>query len=324
MNSKVFEDCIIFETLTGSQIYGTSTPLSDTDYRGVVIPPWDVREGMLQNFEQKDGWGEKEYQTWPKERLEDRTIYSLKKFLQLCLKANPSILELLFIPQEFWVRPKDPRPVDPWMQILENREHFLSSKAKFTFSGYAHSQLERIKRHRAYLLNPPKEEPTREKYGLPANPALSQEQLSALLTIPEGFVLEHYRDQARNEKAYRDTRTQWNMYMDWKNSRNAKRAELEAKYGYDTKHAAHLVRLVHEGEELLTTGKITLPRPEVDLLRDILEGRFKYDELMERFEGFDEKFDALYETSVLPHSPNTKTANELYLGLISDAKRRPV
>jgi predicted nucleotidyltransferase len=40
------------------------------------------------------------------------------------------------------------------------------------------------------------------------------------------------------------------------------RPELEAKYGYDTKYAMHILRLAFQGVELLNTGKLSLPMPE--------------------------------------------------------------
>ncbi len=40
------------------------------------------------------------------------------------------------------------------------------------------------------------------------------------------------------------------------------RPELEAKYGYDTKYAMHILRLAYQGVELLSTGRITLPMDE--------------------------------------------------------------
>lgn len=40
------------------------------------------------------------------------------------------------------------------------------------------------------------------------------------------------------------------------------RPELEAKHGYDTKYAMHILRLGFQGVELMTTGRLTLPMPE--------------------------------------------------------------
>lgn len=42
------------------------------------------------------------------------------------------------------------------------------------------------------------------------------------------------------------------------------RPELEAKHGYDTKYAMHILRLGFQGVELMTTGKLTLPMAEKD------------------------------------------------------------
>src|SRR4030043_1467607 len=192
------EEHIIFEALTGSQLYGTATEYSDKDYRGVCIPPWQIRNHPFMSFDQKDSWEGK---------YEDRVIYNIKKFFKLCADANPSIIELLFIPEKFWINFK---PV--WHGVADNYKLFVSKKVKFTFSGYAHSQLQRIKTHRNWLLNPPKEKPTRESFDLPINPAISYEQMSALLTLPEGLVFEEYREEARREKAYRNTKTNWDMY----------------------------------------------------------------------------------------------------------------
>jgi hypothetical protein len=45
--------------------------------------------------------------------------------------------------------------------------------------------------------------------------------------------------------------------------RHATRArELSRLHGYDTKYAMHALRIGHQGIELLTTGRITLPMPE--------------------------------------------------------------
>jgi predicted nucleotidyltransferase len=42
------------------------------------------------------------------------------------------------------------------------------------------------------------------------------------------------------------------------------RPELEARFGFDTKYAMHILRLGFQGVELLSTGRLTLPMPERD------------------------------------------------------------
>jgi len=226
------EKYIIFEAMVGSHAYGTSDEKSDIDLRGVCVPPFEVMFGILEKFEQKDHW-EGEY--------EDRTIFNISKFFKLLLDNNPTILELLFLQPSSWL-------VDTycWRKIIDNRDIFISKKVKFTFSGYAISQLLRIKRHRGYLLNPITEEPLREKFDLPKNPSLSSEQMQAVLTLPINLIPEsiHLREEVINEAKYRQAKRDWDDYQSWKKGRNKERAEMEEKFGYDVKHASHLVRLM--------------------------------------------------------------------------------
>jgi predicted nucleotidyltransferase len=52
--------------------------------------------------------------------------------------------------------------------------------------------------------------------------------------------------------------------MGERGQKKVNRPELEAKYGFDTKYAMHILRLGFQGVELLSTGKLTLPMPEHD------------------------------------------------------------
>jgi hypothetical protein len=50
------------------------------------------------------------------------------------------------------------------------------------------------------------------------------------------------------------------------------RPEYECAYGYDTKAAMHCLRLYFECIELMEQGRITLPRPERELLIEVRSG----------------------------------------------------
>jgi hypothetical protein len=230
----------------------------------------------------------------------------------MLLKNNPTQIEFLFIPEEYTIK------VTPqWKMIVENRDIFMSKKVRHTFAGYAHSQLGRIKRHRAYLLNPPDHMPTREEFGLPKNPRLCKEHLQAIQALPVEYLFEGMQEEARNEARYRTAKEAWDDYMGWEKGRNPRRAKLEKDFGYDTKHASHLYRLMEEGKECLLTGNITLPRPEKEVLVAIKWGAYKYDQLMEMVDNFDAEFEKLYEESPLPFGPDRKKANDLYLRILT-------
>jgi len=177
----------VFLGLTGSHAYGTARPGSDVDVRGACLVPGRVRESFYQTFEQflsenqKGPWGDNARRavevvlrhptagpayTDGGEVL-DLCVYSIHKYVALAANANPNVLELLFL---------DDRDVlfttPAWDRLREHRDLFLSKKCRHTYTGYAMSQLKRIKGHRAWLLNPPKAEPTRAEFGLPEESVL--------------------------------------------------------------------------------------------------------------------------------------------------------
>jgi hypothetical protein len=129
---------MIVKAYAGSIAYGTNTPESDTDFRGIfcadpiniLTPFFPVRESVDTNEE-------------------DTKYYELSHFMKLCLDCNPNIIELI------WTNPEDLVFKTPAYDLLrEHRHKLLSSKIAFTTSGYAISQLKRITGHNTFLMNP--------------------------------------------------------------------------------------------------------------------------------------------------------------------------
>jgi len=295
------QDFVIFEGIAGSRLYGTNTEGSDFDYRSVCTPPIEVLLDPFNNFEQKDSGFEED----------DKTIYALGKFFKLCADSNPNIIELLFIPES-----KTISKTEKWDMVLENRNLFLSKKAKYTFSGYAMSQLNAIKTHRKWFIDPPKEKPTRKMFSLSDAPIISGEGLQAVSNIKFELFNESFREEIKREIDYREQKKAWDNYVSWHDNRNPERRRLEELYGYDVKHASHLVRLMSEGKELLLTGNITFPLPNCEEITAIKNGKYNYDEMLEMATNLDKEFEMWYDESILPHSPNKKGLTELYYKII--------
>ena len=107
------------------------------------------------------------------------------------------------------------------------------------------------------------------------------------------------------------------QYETWKSERNKDRAQLEAKYGYDTKHAYHLLRLMRMCKEILSTGKVLVKRPDAEELLAIRRGSMKYEDLIAEAEKLDQECGVLYETSnMLPHHPPELDLNDLCVELL--------
>lgn len=281
MSAAFWETNLIYQVIAGSQAYGLDTPESDLDRRGVCIPPRRYLLGLssFEQWEQQDESG-------------DVVTFALEKFARLALACNPNIIELLYA---------DPRHVlfinDYGRPLVENRDKFLSRRARHTFAGYAISQLKRIERHHRWLANPPNHQPTQEEFG--------------------GWLIEgRYKfPDHEAQKAYQAALKHWNHYHQWRRNRNPKRAELERKHGYDTKHALHLLRLLKEGIEILKDGRVNVYRPDREWLRAVKNGLLSYEELLETAAAYESQLEQLYDTSPLPEEPDTEAIGALVIEL---------
>lgn len=205
--------CTHFLVIAGSHAYGTNTPESDLDVKGWAIPPTDILLSYVNNFEQNDT--KEPLQKHPFRRyLEsyltankvvcqadpvDSTIYNLKKFFALAADCNPNIIDLLFT--------KDSEVI--WSdfygdELREAAPLFLSQRARYSFTGYAMSQLKRIHTHRRWITDPPKKKPEREDYNLPGCSLVPPDQLQAAQALIEKQVRLWLLEEAEVDKVVLD------------------------------------------------------------------------------------------------------------------------
>jgi len=274
----------IHRITAGSHLYGTARLDSDIDTRGVCLMPPAALLGLAP-FEQ--------YQQHNAEQ--DVEIYGLTKFVQLALNSNPNIADILFAPPETW-------QVQSyyWNDIWQIRHSFLSQKVVHTFSGYAHAQLKRLEGHRKWLLNPPDHQPTVVEFG------------GELRNTDKGgqYNWFYYRSQ---EDGYNSALATWNQYQTWRKERNPKRAVGERLVGYDTKHGAHLVRLLLKAQAILTTADYNpiLASVELAMVQEVLAGAWSYEELIAWTVQQDELVHNI--TTVLPKQPDFKLVENVLM-----------
>jgi predicted nucleotidyltransferase len=124
----------------------------------------------------------------------------------------------------------------------------------------------------------------------------------------------------KKEKEYENKVSDWHSYQNWKKNRNPKRAELEAKYGFDLKHATQLVRLLRMGKEILETGKVQVKRTDDrEELMAIKTGAWSYEKLVDYADQVENEVKSAYLKSTLPNQPNIKLLDQLCICLVEQS-----
>lgn len=349
-NLTWLRDRTIFLTKHGSMAYGTNLPTSDIDLKGIAIAPKEYYLGFHNTFEQAEV-----------HQPVDCTIYDIRKFFKLASDCNPNIIEILHTDESDWVLPSTSTvSIGPlelhhphynfWMKIWQNRHLFLSQKAQHTFSGYAFSQLKRLKSHRGYLINPPTSAPVRKDFGLPdGQTTIGKEQLGVINSqvrkledalagggadkveiaqSEDSLVAQTFENLNLSrdliplvlaERRFGAAVREWSKYQEHLQNRNPARAALEASAGYDTKHAMHLVRLLRMAREILGDGKVIVKRPDAEELLAIRAGAWSYDQLIEYAERMEAELPAIAAKSPLPKSPDRKALDKLLVSIVESA-----
>lgn len=94
-----------------------------------------------------------------------------------------------------------------------------------------------------------------------------------------------------------------------------KRAELVEKFGYDTKFAYHMVRLLDEAEQILTTGDLHL-RKSSDLLVAVRSGEWSLERVYQHFRVKLSIVERAGEASKLPLIPDMEELKALLLNCL--------
>jgi predicted nucleotidyltransferase len=228
----------IIRAEVGSTIHGVGKPgAEDRDEMGICVEPADHVIG-LEHFEQyiyrtaKERTGKQDAKSLPGDL--DLTVYSLRKYLRLAVKGNPTVLLLLYVPEDRLVIQT---PLGKDLQGLA--PSIASRKAGGQFLGFLTAQKQRLLKERG-------------------------------------------------------------------TSHVPNRSDGGAKY------AAHMLRLGYQGIEFLTTGRITLPMPEME--REIVfrckMGEMDYNAVLNSVGQMEYELRDLLTSSPLSEEPDRGAVND--------------
>ncbi len=97
---------------------------------------------------------------------------------------------------------------------------------------------------------------------------------------------------------------------------NAVRNERDRKFGFDTKHAMHLVRLMRTGIELLRDGDVQVRRKDADELSGIRDGTLTFDQVLALSKSLQEEMTQIGNPANLPDAVDQVKVDQLAFKII--------
>ena len=301
---------IVMLTIHGSHLYGTDTPESDVDYKGIFLP--SLEDLLLQN-------GPKQIHSTTGEKHEknekgdvDLDMYSLPEFIRLAKKGETMCIDMLHSDDP------DHALLDHsyvWDEIIKERKRFITTDMK-AFVGYARRQAAKygLKGERLACL--------KEVYDLvqkigkcpESNPEKTLGFYELQHTFPVNkycFFVTHegqqfYEVLGRKHQLtipynhfYKGVNKMWNEY--------GERARLAMdNKGIDWKAMHHAHRAVQQLLELYLYGRIGYPLVGRESLLEIKRGERGFTEVMEELDIGIEHIKKLAAESLYPDKVDSK------------------
>lgn len=293
---------LILKFRSGSHAYGTNTPESDSDYIGVFIPdePYILGNKTCEQVQIRTNPSDSGRQNTKEDS--DTVIYSLPKFIKLLTANNPTILETLYYPENCVLFANE-----YGKELLANKDLFPSTKIKWTYLGYSFEQKKALTHKKERW----------EELGRAIH-TLDQWESQGLLVLPERLNLE---SNLREDKTWgsfekgmliSDIRSTLQGHI----KSYGHRVEDIKKHGYSCKFASHTIRLLDMGLQFLVEGRVDLPLPQNNLIRDIKLGKFRLEEILQMADDREKLVNEAYTRSTLPHTPNFEAIEKLQIKLI--------
>ena len=320
---------LIVEMRFGSHLYGTATPLSDLDYKGVYVP--HGRDILLQRVKGAIS------QSRPKAPGEknsagdvDRELYSLQRYLELLAEGQTVALDMLFAPDAVILC--EPRP--EWRQIQANSNRLVTRRAA-SFVRYCRQQANkygikgsRVAAARAALAMLVSAE---ADHGPTARLSAVEEEVTTFASttehaslldveMPGGRLVRHLEVCGRKMAFTSSIKSAREVAHRLVGEYGERALQAERNEGIDWKALSHAVRVGREALELLRTGRITFPLPYASEILAIKRGERPYEAVGEEIERLLEAVEDAAVRSALRDEPD----RDLIDDLVAEAYRTSV
>jgi hypothetical protein len=333
---------ILFEAVSGSKAFGLATETSDTDIKGVFYLPKDYFLGL-------------EYTAQVSNESNDIVFYELGRFVELLLKNNPNILELLASPDDCILYKH------PIMNQLSVKD-FLSKLCKDTFANYAVTQIKKARGLNKKMINPvPKERKNILDFcfilsgydSVPLNEWLVKKEYTqdncGLVNIPhskgmyamfynssgiyKGIMRKEHANEVCvssavqgeipvayiffNQEGYSSYCKEYKEYWEWMEKKNDERYNTNVEHGqnYDSKNMMHTIRLLQSTEQIFASGILNVRVDNKEELLSIKKGSWLYEEILHKAERLIESIEQQFRRSDLQEFPDKEKAEQTLIAM---------
>jgi hypothetical protein len=318
----------------GSIAHGMFVPstdpnsIDDVDLMGVVI-------GEPRNYFGLKEWGSRGTKEYKKDQW-DCVYYEIRKMFSLLLQGNPNVVGFIWmLPGDYLILGKSGR------RIIENKGIFVGKHIYNAFCGYAHAQFEKMETRnpddlRRYIaitneLKYRGDHPNHkgEKFPRPytlrwpdnANHSVADTAKYHMREDDNRRVIREVSGEAVDAYCTSTESLLQGLRSYQKKGENIgymgdKRKGLVLEHGYDTKNAAHLIRLLRMGTEFLSTGELLVKRPDAEELLDIKHGKWPLSRIKEYSKDLFEGMKGTREKSPLPEGPDYDKAESLLCDIL--------
>lgn len=289
----------IVEVLFGSHMYGTNTPDSDKDYKGIFLPSHN--DCYLNNIPKSINTTTGQQNSKNSKDDVDREIYSLQYFIKLGLEGQTVAIDMLHAPEFCIIETSD-----IWKEIVKNREKFYTKNLK-AFIGYARKQAAK------YGIKGSRLDTVSEVLSFLKQQNQDLKMINIWDKLPN---LEHSHFIKNNGidfyqvcgKSFQSTvRINYvvNILESFIKSFGQRAILAKKNMGIDWKACSHALRAAIQVKELLTTNTIVFPLKESELLTNVKLGNVDYtSEYAVELEKLMNECEILSEQSTLPLKPD--------------------
>ena len=304
----------------GSVAYGVSNDTSDCDIYGFAIPPKSLVFPHLSGEIEGFGTHVTRFPQYQQHHVRDKdsgksydfSIYNIVKFFSLCADNNPNMVDALFVPSNCVIH-----ITQLGQMVRENRHIFLHRGCWHKFKGYAYQQLHKVenKTHEGLDVLVAFE----EEKGIPSSVKYYEvvgEAKFRGIPIPEGKLASPMEDSPAQQcyllANLKDTEVENYLFRYNYMMRRSTRAERVKIDGTDRKFLYHVIRLLDEVEQILTTGDLDLQRAK-EQMKAVRRGEMAEEDIKRYFTEKEIQLEKVYQESKLPYTYDEKKLKTLLL-----------